>query len=99
DRCDHEYVARDGLTAGQVLRGPGRGCADDEVAHAVPGGIPGDDQQHERGDADQRVAAEQIVGHPAPCRGKARPGLRHLRTSRTPTTAEYSQEAVLSSLR
>ena len=82
DDGDHQHVVGDRHAAGQALplAGGRGGDADDEVAHAVPGGVARDDQQHERGHADQRVAPEQIVGHPAPAQSpRLCPSLGHTR--------------------
>ena len=84
--------------------GPGRrrrGDADDEVAHAVPGGVAGDDQQHERRDADQRIAAEQVVGNAAPLPARACrqpfPLLGHPPASQlSPIRGAYRKAAALS---
>ncbi len=63
DDADDQHVVRDRHGARLGRRGRGRD-ADDEVAHAVPRGVAGNGEQHQRSDADQCVAAEDVVDRP-----------------------------------
>lgn len=67
-----------------------RRYANDEVGHAAPGGVTGNDEQHQRGNAAERVAAEKIIGNPPPHRDSGRAAIGH--DARLPRNMRYTRD-------